>query len=201
MKSDEKRFVLATANPGKIREMREIMASLGIEVVTREDLGIDIDVEETGLTFIENAMLKAEAICRESGLPAIADDSGLMVDALGGAPGLYSSSYGGEHLTNDERYAYLLKKMENMEQRSAKFVCCIVCMFPGGDMITAEGECEGKIAAEPRGAGGFGYDPVFLVNGMDKTMAELLPEEKNAISHRSKALREFVEKLKYGELY
>ena len=190
------KFALATANPGKIEEMREILAQLGIEVLTREELGIDIEIEETGDTFFENALIKARAICAASGMPAIADDSGLVVAALDGAPGVYSSSFGGETLDDKGRREYLLKKMENMEQRDAKFVCTIICMFPNGDIISAEGESGGAILTEPRGTGGFGYDPVFITEGMDRANAELTQSEKNAISHRGKALREFAIVLK-----
>jgi len=193
------KFVLATANPGKVKEMREILSELGIDIITRNDLGIDIEVEETGTTFLENATIKAEAICAASRLPAIADDSGLMVDALGGEPGVYSSSYGGEDLTAEKRCDYLLSKMKNMEQRGAKFVCTIVCCYPDGTKIAATGECLGEIDTKPHGSGGFGYDPVFRLfrpDGTDKTMAELSAEEKNLISHRGKALRNFVELLK-----
>ena len=189
------KFVLATANPGKIREMRGILYGLGIEVLSRADAGISFDIEETGSTFMENALLKAEAVCKASGMPAIADDSGLMVEALGGAPGVYSSTYGGERFDDAERYAYLLEKMESTEQRGAKFVCTIVCVFPDGSNITAQGECCGEIALSPRGANGFGYDPVFLVEGTGMTMAELPPDEKNALSHRGKALREFAKQI------
>jgi XTP/dITP diphosphohydrolase len=193
--------VLATTNPGKIDEMREILSLRNIEVVTREQLGITIDVEETGTTFFENAKIKAEAICGISGLPAIADDSGLIVEALDGGPGVYSSSFGGENITAAERCAYLLKRMENMEQRRAKFVCIIVCVFPDGGLLTAHGECNGRILTAPRGTGGFGYDPVFKPDGKDRTLAELSAEEKNAISHRGNALRTFAELLegKLGE--
>ena len=185
------KFVLATANPGKIGEMLEILPALGVEVTTRAALGIDIEVEETGGTFYENALLKARAICDMSGLPAIADDSGLMVDALGGAPGVYSSSFGGESLDDAGRRGFLLEKLDGVEQRGAKFVCVIVCVFPNGDLLTAEGQCAGEIVSVPRGGGGFGYDPVFMAEGMDKTMAELTRDEKNAISHRGRALRNF----------
>ena len=193
------KFALATANPGKIDEMREILTELGIEVVSREELGIDIEVEETGDTFYENALIKARAICEASGMPSIADDSGLIVKALGGAPGVYSSSFGGDGLDDKGRREYLLKKMENMEQRDARFVCTIICMFPNGDLITAEGESTGEILTEPRGTGGFGYDPVFITDGMDRANAELTQAEKNAISHRGRALREFAVMLReYG---
>lgn len=190
------KFVLATANPGKIKEMRNILSQFSIDVLTRDDLGIDIDIEETGTTFLENARLKAEAICAKSGLPAIADDSGLVVEALSGRPGVFSSTFGGEELTDTQRYLYLLKLMENKEQRRAKFVCTIVCSFPNGSQLTAVGECPGAIATEPRGTGGFGYDPVFIAEGKKKTMAELSSNEKNAISHRRIALDRFAELLK-----
>ena len=175
--------------------MREVLPSLGFDFVTRKDLGIDIIVDETGSTYLENALLKARAICEASGMPAIADDSGIAVDALGGAPGLYSSSYGGDLLDDDGRCDYLLKNMENMEQRGAKFVCVIVCVYPDGKVISAQGECSGELTTSRRGANGFGYDPIFIADGMDKTMAQLPPEEKNAISHRGKALREFAKKM------
>ena len=185
------KFVLATANPGKIQEMREILSELGIEFVTREDLGIEIEVDETGSTFRENALIKAKAICKVSGLPAIADDSGLMVDALGGEPGVYSSSFGGMELDCNGRCEYLLDKLRGVEQRGAKFVSTIVCAFPDGRVLTAEGECSGTIVTSPRGSNGFGYDPVFIADGKNQTMAELSREEKNEASHRGKSLREF----------
>ena len=188
-------FVIATANPGKVREMREILSELGIDAVTRKELGIELEIEETGSTFLDNATLKARAICEASGMPSIADDSGLLVDALGGAPGVYSSSYGGPGLSDAQRCDYLLEKLKNKEQKSAKFVSTIVCAFPGGDILAAEGECHGEIIGSQRGFNGFGYDPVFLVRGKDRTMAELAPDEKNIISHRGVALREFSKKL------
>jgi len=190
------KYILATANPGKIKELGKILFDLGIEFLTRKDLGINIEVDETGSTFLENATLKADAIAAASGMPAIADDSGLIVDSLGGEPGLFSSSYGGEDLSDSRRSLYLLGKMENMEHRSAKFVCTIVCSFPDGNHITATGECHGEIATEPRGTDGFGFDPVFLPAGKDRTMAELTIDEKNEISHRGIALREFSALLK-----
>jgi len=185
------RFVLATNNPGKIQEMREILPNLGIEFLTRNDIGIDIEIEETGTTFMDNALIKAKTICSLSGLPAIADDSGLIVDALDGAPGVYTSSFGGNGLSSGERCGYLLKKLKNVRRRSAKFVCTIVCAFPDGDVITAQGECCGSIADAPSGSNGFGYDPVFIAEGYEKTMAELTSDEKNALSHRGAALRAF----------
>jgi len=189
------KFVLATANPGKIQEMREILFELGIEFVTREELGINIIVEETGSTFIENALLKAKAICEASDLPAVADDSGLMVNALNGEPGVYSSTFGGAELDCEERCAYLLERLRGVEQRGAKFVSTIVCAFPDGLVMSAVGECNGKITTIPRGINGFGYDPVFIADGETRTMAELSPQEKNKASHRGKALREFADML------
>jgi len=184
-------YALASNNPGKILEIQDILSGMGIRIVTGDDLGITMEIEETGTTFLENAMLKARAVCEASGLPAIADDSGLCVDALGGAPGVYTSSFGGEGLADGERNKYLLQKLENTEQRGANFVCTIVCAFPDGSVISAAGECKGRIARTPGGAGGFGYDPVFIAEGYDVTMAQLPPGKKNAISHRGKALREF----------
>jgi len=166
-------FVLASANPEKVEELREILTGININVVTRQELGVNIDVDETGGSFVDNATLKAKAICEATGIPSIADDSGLMVDALGGAPGLYTSSFGGENLDNKERCHYLLEVMDGAELRNATFISSIVCAFPDGSLITAQGECKGSIAAAPRGNNGFGYDPVFIAEGMDKTMAEL----------------------------
>jgi len=193
------KFVLATANQGKIREMQEVLSAFDIELVTRKELGIELEIQETGSTFRENALLKAKAICEVTGLPAIADDSGFMVDALNGRPGVDSSSYGGEGLSAEQRCAYLLEELKNVKERRAKFVCTIVCAFPDGEAIESEGECLGEIVSHPRGSGGFGYDPVFLADGYDKTMAELSHEEKNEISHRGKALRRFVRALEARE--
>lgn len=189
------KFVLATHNPGKIREMSAILGELGVEVVSPADVDITVDVEETGTTFAENAMLKAKAICAASGLPAIADDSGLCVDALNGGPGVYSARYGGEGLDDKGRYTLLLNSMRGQTTRKAHFTCAIACAFPNGDELTAEGQCDGAIAFAPMGEGGFGYDPVFLVPEKGKTFGQLTAEEKSAISHRGKALRDFSEKL------
>ena len=189
------RFVLATHNPGKLREMGEILKDFGIEVVSPRDLGITVDVEETGSTFAENAMLKAKAICKAADLPAIADDSGLCVDALNGAPGVYSARYGGEGLDDKGRYMLLLSSLRGAPTRAAHFACAVACAFPNGDTLTAEGRCDGSIAYAPLGEGGFGYDPVFLLPGTGKTFGQLTQEEKSAVSHRGRALREFSEKL------
>ena len=189
------KFVLATHNPGKLKEMGDILARFGVEVVSPKDLGITVDVEETGTTFAENAMLKAKAICAAAKLPAIADDSGLCVDALNGGPGVYSARYGGEGLDDKGRYMLLLNSMRGQPTRAAHFACAIACVFPNGDELTAEGRCDGTIAFAPMGEGGFGYDPVFFVPELKKTFGQLTAEEKSAISHRGKALASFSEKL------
>ena len=189
------RFVLATHNPGKLREMGEILKDFGIEVVSPRDLGITVDVEEPGTTFAENAMLKAKAICKEANLPAIADDSGLCVDALGGAPGVYSARYGGEGLDDKGRYMLLLSSLRGAPTRAAHFACAVACAFPNGDTLTADGRCDGSIAYAPLGEGGFGYDPVFLLPGTGKTFGQLTQEEKSAVSHRGRALKDFAGKL------
>ena len=189
------RFVLATHNPGKLREMGEILKDFGIEVVSPRDLGITVDVEETGTTFAENAMLQAKAICKEANLPAIADDSGLCVDALNGAPGVYSARYGGEGLDDKGRYMLLLSSLRGAPTRAAHFACAVACAFPNGDTLTAEGRCDGSIAYAPLGEGGFGYDPVFLLPGTGKTFGQLTQEEKSAVSHRGRALKDFAGKL------
>ena len=189
------KFILATHNPGKLREMSDILSHLGVEVVSPADVGITVEVEETGTTFAENAMLKAKAICAASGQPAIADDSGLCVDALNGGPGVYSARYGGEGLDDKGRYTLLLNSMRGQTTRAAHFACAIACAFPDGKTLTSEGRCDGAIAFAPLGEGGFGYDPVFLVPEKGKTFGQLTAEEKSAISHRGKALRDFSAKL------
>ena len=159
------------------------------------ELGLDIDVDETGTTFEENSRLKAEAVMRAANMPAIADDSGLMVDALDGAPGVYSARYG--HKSSDgERTAFLLENMKDVpdDKRTAKFVCVITCLWPDGRKIVARGECPGVITREVHGENGFGYDPVFYLPELGMTYAELPSEQKNAISHRARALQEFCRK-------
>ncbi len=188
------KLVLASKNPKKLTELSSILSSLGVEVCLQADAGVDVEVEETGSTFEENSMLKAKAVMEASGLPAVADDSGLCCDGLNGAPGVYSARYGGPGLDDAGRYRLLLENLRG-QTRAAKFVSVITCCFPNGDVITARGECPGTIAFAPQGSGGFGYDPVFFVPSLKKTFAQLSPEEKNAISHRGKALRAFAEKL------
>ena len=189
------KLVLASKNEKKLKEMNEILSGMGVEVCLQRDAGVDVDVEETGTTFEENSLLKAKAVMEASGLPAIADDSGLCVDALNGAPGVYSARYGGEGLDDGGRYRLLLSSMPAGQPRTAKFVSVITCCFPNGDVLTARGECPGTIAFAPMGEGGFGYDPVFFLPRLKKTFAQLSPEEKNAISHRGTALKLFQEQL------
>ncbi len=185
------KLVLASKNPHKLKELGDILSELGVEVLLESEAGVDVEVEETGTTFEENALLKARAVCEASGLSAVADDSGLCVDALNGAPGVYSARYGGEGLSDTDRYRLLLENMRGQLDRRCRFVSAICCAFPNGDTVTARGECAGTLAYAPKGADGFGYDPVFFVPGLKKTFAELTPQEKNAVSHRGAALREF----------
>ena len=152
------KFVIATHNANKLKEMSDILSKLGVSVLSPADLGITVEVEETGTTFSENAMIKAKAICAAAGLPAIADDSGLCVDALNGGPGVYSARYGGEGLDDRGRYMLLLNNMRGQTTRAAHFACAVCCAFPSGDELTAEGTCEGAVAFAPMGENGFGYD-------------------------------------------
>ena len=189
------RVILASKNQHKLTELSAILSQLGFEIALESEYGLDIDVEETGTTFEENSFLKADAVMKASGLPVLADDSGLMVDALDGAPGVYSARYG--HKASDkERTAYLLENMKEVpeERRGAKFVCVITCLFPDGRKIVARGECPGVIARAPHGENGFGYDPVFYLPELGMTYAELPSEQKNAISHRARALQDFCRK-------
>lgn len=189
------KVILASKNQHKLTELSAILSQLGFEIALESEYGLDIDVEETGTTFEENSYLKAEAVMKASGLPVLADDSGLMVDALDGAPGVYSARY--VHKASDkERTAYLLENMKDVpeERRGAKFVCVITCLFPDGRKIVARGECPGVIARAPHGENGFGYDPVFYLPELGMTYAELPSEQKNAISHRARALQDFCRK-------
>lgn len=191
-------FIAATGNKGKLAELRRILSSLGHETHSPEELGICIDVEETAQTFEGNARLKAEAFCRASGLPAVADDSGLVVDALGGAPGVFTARYAGPDATDEQKMEKLLRALTGVpsEQRTARFVSAICCVFPDGRIIEAKGACEGFIAgAIQPGAGGFGYDPVFLEKATGIPFSRLSPAQKDAVSHRGAALRAFAQKL------
>lgn len=189
-------FILATNNMKKLAEMQRILSPLGINVVTAKMLGITLeDVEENGETFEDNAKLKARAACRETGMPAIADDSGLCVDYLNGAPGVYSARFAGEHGNDEKNNDLLLEKLEGVpeEKRTAHYVCAVCCTFPDGREIIVRGECSGVIGFQRDGDRGFGYDPLFLVNG--KSFGRYTAEEKDEISHRGKALRLLTEEL------
>ena len=192
------RLILASNNKKKMAELGAILSDMGVELTGQRDAGCDFEVEETGATFEENARLKAEAVLKATGCAAVADDSGLMVDALNGEPVVYSARYTGTHdATDEERYSFLLKKLGDNKNRSAKFVCCICCMLPDGRVIETRGACPGSILYAPRGKGGFGYDPDFMPKGFDCSMAELGTEVKNKISHRARALEKF--KAEYKE--
>ncbi len=185
-------FIIATHNPKKCAELSRVLRPLGIEAATDRDCGLELpEVEETGATFADNAYLKAASACKASGLPAIADDSGLMVDALDGAPGVYSARYAGEDGTPADCNRKLLDALRDVPQakRGAHFVSSICCVFPNGDTVTAEGTVSGSIAFAPDGDGGFGYDPLFLYEG--RSFAAMSAEEKDAVSHRGQALRRF----------
>lgn len=183
------KLLIATHNRGKLREYQEIFRDLNYELLTLGDVSIAEDVAETGATLEENARLKANAYARTSGNLTLADDSGLEVDALGGAPGVYSKRYAGEDKSDAERNAYLLEKLRGVpkEKRAARFRCVIAVADAQGNVWTTEGTCEGEIAFEARGTNGFGYDPIFIVGSGDKHLAEFSSEAKNKISHRGRA--------------
>jgi len=180
-------LLIATNNRGKVREYRDILGDLQLELVFPADIGIDLEVEETGATYEENARLKAESFAEASGLVTLADDSGLEVDALGGAPGVHSRRYA--QGSDADRYRFLLEQLQGIpaEKRTARFRCVIVIATPAEETHSCEGICPGIIISAPRGKGGFGYDPVFYLPELGLTMAELAPEEKNRLSHRGRA--------------
>ena len=193
------KVVLASKNKHKLVEISKITEKFGIELVLQSELGVDIDVEETGTTFEENSFIKAEAVMKATGLPALADDSGIAVDALNGEPGVYSARYGFDDTLDDwGRLELLLKNTEQVPdgQRQAQFVCVITRVTPEGKVIQARGEIHGELTREPRGENGFGYDPIFYYPPFGKITAELSPEEKNRVSHRGNALRMFYDKMK-----
>ena len=193
------KVVLASKNPHKLVEISKITEKFGMELILQSQLGVDIDVEETGTTFEENSFLKAEAVMKATGLPALADDSGIAVDALNGEPGVYSARYGFDESLDDwGRLELLLKNTENVPdgQRQAQFVCVITMVTPDGQTIQARGEIHGELTREPRGENGFGYDPIFYYPPYGKTTAEMSPEEKNQVSHRANALKVLYNKLK-----
>ena len=193
------KVVLASKNPHKLVEISQITEKFGFELILQSELGIDMDVEETGTTFEENSLLKAEAVMKATGLPALADDSGIAVDALNGEPGIYSARYGFDESLDDwGRLQLLLKNTEQVPdgQRQAKFVCVISFVTPEGQVIRARGEIHGELTREPYGENGFGYDPIFYYPPLGKTTAQLSSEEKNQVSHRANALKLFYEKMK-----
>ena len=193
------KVVLASKNPHKLVEISQITEKFGMELVLESQLGVDIDVEETGSTFEENSFLKAEAVMKATGLPALADDSGICVDALGGEPGIYSARYGFDDSLDDfGRLQLLLKNTEQVPdgQRQAQFVCVITFVTPDGKVIQARGEVHGELLRAPFGEGGFGYDPIFYYPPFGKSLAQVSPAEKNSVSHRANALKVFYEKLK-----
>jgi XTP/dITP diphosphohydrolase len=194
------RFLVATNNPGKIREYDVLLAGLRLDLCGLAEVGLDTEVEETGQTFAENALLKALAYGRASRLLTLADDSGLEVEALGGAPGVYSARYAGKGASDADRYRKLLTALEGVpwEKRAARFRCVIALAWPDGRAETFEGQCDGVIAFEPRGTNGFGFDPVFYMPEHGCTMAELPTEVKNRVSHRARAAALARERLKNG---
>lgn len=181
--------MIATTNRHKLAELETILRDVPFQLYSLQDVGVGLDVEETGQTFAENASIKALAYARATGLLCLADDSGLEIDALGGAPGVYSARFAGRETPYDERFRIILEQMQGLtgSQRSARFRCAMAVAEPGGLCRVVEGTLEGEIADRPRGTNGFGYDPIFLVPGLKKTTAELLPEQKNWISHRGRA--------------
>ncbi|MBP6887775.1 MAG: RdgB/HAM1 family non-canonical purine NTP pyrophosphatase [Oscillospiraceae bacterium] len=190
------KIIIATHNRGKLEEFQRMLAPLGYEAVSADEAGCPDEIEENGATFAENAILKAKAVCEAAGLPAMGDDSGLCVDALGGGPGVYTARYAGEHGTPEMCIEKLLRALDGVpvEERGAYFACAIALCYPGGGLLLAEGRCDGSIAFQKDGGGGFGYDPIFLYEG--RSFAALPPEEKDAVSHRGIALRKIAELLK-----
>ncbi|MCI5650432.1 MAG: XTP/dITP diphosphatase [Fusicatenibacter sp.] len=197
-----KEIIFATGNAGKMKEIREILSDLPVKVLSMKEAGINSEAEENGATFEENAVIKAKAvaadpICREMEAIVLADDSGLEIDYLGGEPGVYSARYMGEDTSYRVKNRNLIERLSGVpkEQRTARFVCVIAAVLPDGKVLTSRGTIEGKIGYEERGENGFGYDPIFYLPDMSRTTAELKPEEKNAISHRGKALAKMKELL------
>ena len=193
------KVVLASKNAHKLKEISKITEKFDMELVLESQVGVDIDVEETGSTFEENSFIKAEAVMKATGLSALADDSGIAVDALDGEPGIYSARYGFDPSLDDwGRLELLLKNTEQVPDgsRQAQFVCVITLVTPEGQVIQARGEAHGELLRQPAGEGGFGYDPIFYYPPLGKSFAELSPEEKNQVSHRAQALKLFYEKLK-----
>lgn len=193
-----KKIVFATTNKNKIREVNMMMEGFDVKLIPMSELGIDVDIEETGTTFEENAIIKAKAICDLTGEIALADDSGLEVDYLDGAPGVYSSRFLGEDTPYEIKNDYIIDKLKDAkgDERSARFACAMAMVFPDGDVETCYGTIEGLIGYEQRGNNGFGYDPIVYVPEYEMTTGEMTPELKNSISHRGKALEQMKEVMK-----
>ncbi len=188
----KERLIFATGNEGKMREIRKILDGLGMEILSMKEAGVSLDILEDGETFRENAQIKAYAVWRETGGIVLADDSGLVVDYLGGEPGIYSARYMGEDTSYEIKNQAIIDRLAGIEgeERAARFVCAIAAVLPDGQVLHTEAAMEGLIAERPAGCGGFGYDPILYIPGAGKTSAELTMEEKNKISHRGKALEE-----------
>ena len=186
-----KKIIIATTNEGKMKEFRALLAHKDVEIVSMKEAGINIDIDENGTTFEENAAIKAKTVCEYSGCLCLSDDSGLVIDYLGGEPGIYSARYLGHDTPYEEKNKIIIERLKGVptEQRSARFVCAVAAAFPDGRVLTVK---EGYIAEAPAGKGGFGYDPIFFFPPAGMTSAELTAEEKNAVSHRGKALRKMV---------
>ncbi len=198
---NEKKIVLASSNKGKLREVREILAGSELSVIPLSETGFTDEIEETGETFAENAFIKAETVAKALQLPVLGDDSGLEIDALGKEPGIRSARFMGRETPYSEKNAALLKKLEGVpdEKRTARFVCAMALVYPDGRSLQVQQTMEGRIGYEIKGENGFGYDPIFFLPEYGMTSAELSPEEKNAISHRGKALREMAALILEGE--
>ena len=194
------KIIAATSNPGKVKEIKKIFSGPELEIVSMKEAGIDIEVEENGTSFEENALIKARAISELSKCAVIADDSGLCVDALGGRPGIYSARYAGENATDGERIEKLLSELVGEKNRRARFVSVVAFISSYGREFCASGEVLGRIAEEIKGDGGFGYDPVFYSDELRKTFGEASTEEKNSISHRARAIHSLYEKLKENKI-
>lgn len=188
----DKTIVVASGNKGKLKEIQEMLK--GYNVVGYKDFGLDFEIEENGKTFFENALIKAKTVCERLGKPALADDSGIVVEALGGQPGIYSARYAGDGV-DEHNNELLLKNMQGVTDRRAKFVCCMVYYTPEGNVITTLGETHGQVMQAPEGNNGFGYDCIFFSDDLQKGLGVAQDEEKNSISHRSRALKALMEKL------
>lgn len=188
------RIIIATSNEGKMKEFRALLSHKDVEIVSMKEAGIDIDIDENGTTFEENAAIKAKTVCDYSGCLCLSDDSGLVIDYLGGEPGIYSARYLGHDTPYEEKNRIIIDRLKGVpeEKRTARFVCAVAAAFPDGRVLTVKDTFEGRIADEPAGCGGFGYDPIFFFPPAGMTSAEMTAEEKNAISHRGKALRKMV---------